>query len=253
MRFAVLGPLEVTADSGVDLGGRRQRRLLAALLLHADRVVHAERLADIVFEGQPTAAATTTLRSYVARLRKALPDDGSGTSIVTAPPGYALELAGSTVDAIRFEDGLREARRMDTTDATRRLRTLERALAEWRGAAYSEFADEEWIHSEALRLEELRLTTEELHFEAQIDAGGHAAAAAGLLRFVAEHPLREAGWLSAMLALYRSGRQAEAIRAGDTYRASLADLGLEPGIEFLELEERIVVRDAWLLGRAPRG
>jgi DNA-binding SARP family transcriptional activator len=249
VRFAVLGPLEVSADGVVDLGGRRQRRLLGALLLHADRAVHADRLADIVFEGQPTAAAATTLRSYVARLRKALPDDGSGTSVVTEPPGYALELAGSTVDAIRFEDGLHAARRMDATDAGGRFRTLDQALAEWKGAAYAEFADEEWAHAESLRLEELRLTAEELRFAAQIDAGGHDAAAAGLLRFVAEHPLREAGWLSAMLALDRSGRQAKAIRAGNTYRAFLADIGLEPGIQFLDLEERIVVRDGRLLGR----
>ncbi len=249
MRFAVLGPLEVTAAGEiVDLGGRRQRRLLAALLFHVDQTVHADRLADIVFEGRPTAAATTTLRSYIARLRRVLPDDGSGTVIVTAPPGYALALAGSTIDAIRFEDGLREAQRMDPTDAAGRLGTLDEALAEWRGAAYAEFADEEWVHAEALRLEELRLTAEELRFGAQIDAGEHAAAAPGLLRFVTEHPLREAGRLSAMVALYRSGRQADALRTGDSYRTSLAELGLEPGAAFLELEERIVVQDAGLLG-----
>ncbi|RHW25912.1 hypothetical protein D0Z08_16355 [Nocardioides immobilis] len=147
-----LGAVQVSRD-GVEqkIGGTRQRRLLSVLLIHRDRVVSVDRVAEVVFEGEPTDAAATTLRSYVARLRRTL-----GNAVVTRSPGYQLDTAGIAIDVVDFEAGVQAGRaalqRQDPAGAVERLNT---ALALWHGDAYAEFADEPWAYPEAQRLAEL--------------------------------------------------------------------------------------------------
>ena len=256
MKFGVLGPVTVEpGDSGV--GGERQRRLLAALLLERGHVVPTDRLAEIVFAGNPTDAAAVTMRSYVARLRKAI--DGSDAVISTKAPGYVLDVGSAAVDAERFEQGLRSARSLHSEgQVPEALEELNAALGLWRGPAYVEFADEEWIRSEAIRLDELRAVSRELRLQCLLDLGRHDDAVAEIAAFVERHPLREGARMLLLTALYRSGRHADAVRAATAYRDELAELGLEPAADFDQLEERIVLQDPDLRlpprpGRALRG
>lgn len=165
MQFGVLGPVQVSGPAGiVDVGGARQRRLLAALILHAGDVVSTDRLLDIVFEGVPPSGANTTIRSYVARLRKALGDAEPSAELLisTEQGGYRLRVDIDSIDAARVKASIETARRQlgdrDPIGAAASLRT---GLELWRGDAYGEFTFEEWARPEALRLEELRTVAEE--------------------------------------------------------------------------------------------
>jgi DNA-binding SARP family transcriptional activator/WD40 repeat protein len=244
VRFSVLGPLQVVTDRAVEVRGPQVGRLLAALLIDAGRVVTVDRLTDIIFAGQPTDAAATTLRSYVGRVRRLLVDDGTGVAVVTSRPGYRLELGTSTVDAHEFEAHLKAARRhLSEGDPADALTEVDAGLVLWRGPAYAEHADEEWAHLEALRLDELRVEATELRLRALTAGGRHDAAIADLARFVEEHPLREAAWSALVLALYRAGRQTEALRAAARFRTTLGQAGLEPSGTFVTLERRVAQRD----------
>jgi DNA-binding SARP family transcriptional activator/WD40 repeat protein len=244
VRFGVLGPLVIEADQPVGLGGPQLRRLLAVLLLESNRTVPSDRLADVVFMGHPTDAAGTTLRSYVARLRRLLGDDGSGVAIETVPPGYRLTLGSSTLDAHVFEAAVAHARRDIAEGApVRAADRLQQALELWRGSAYVEFADEGWAQSEAVRLDEMRVSASELRLQVLVEAGQHDLALPDLRALAEAHQLREPAWALWVLALYRAGRQADALRVAERFRSQTGEIGLEPSPEFTALARRVAMHD----------
>jgi len=256
IRFHVLGGLTVTDDKGAELsiGGPRQRRLMGMLLIHRNNVVSVDRLADAVFAGEPTGAASTTMRSYIARIRKAV-GPGSDAEVVTRAPGYVLKVPAEALDAACFERMVSVAgSQLGLQDAPQAAATLREALALWRGDAYAEFADEEWAHAEAHRLAELRLVAHERLVEAELACGRAVELIPEIHALVSEHPLREAFRALLMTALYRAGRQADALRAFRDYRAVLVEeLGVEPSPALAELERRILAHDPDLLRPEPAG
>ncbi len=255
LEYRALGGLCAADNDGCELslGGSRQRRLTAALLIDRNRVVSVDRLAEVVFAGEPTPRAATTMRSYVARLRRVVEDDGSTTRVVTRAPGYMLTLDDEAFDVARFESSVAAGRaRLGRGDAAEAAQVLRSGLALWRGGAYAEFAYEEWARPEAQRLDELRLVAYELLADADLACGRAAEAAAELEVLAAEHPLRASFQARLMLALYRSGRQVEALRAYQAHRRVLSEeVGLEPPAELAELEARILDHDDTLLDLQP--
>jgi predicted ATPase/DNA-binding SARP family transcriptional activator len=231
VEFRVLGPLEVVGDDGepVPLGGQRPRALLAALLLDANRPVSVERLIDAVWGESPPASAPNALQVHVHSLRSAL----GAERILTRPPGYVVVVRPEELDAERFEHLVTDGRRAD-------------ALALWRGPALADLAAEPFAQAEAARLDERRLTTLEARLEADLDGGRHAEAAAELEALVLVHPHRERLRGQQMLALYRAGRQADALAAYRDARSALDELGLEPSPELRALEKRILEQDPTL-------
>jgi DNA-binding SARP family transcriptional activator len=256
LEYRALGGVGVVDgdDRGeLGLGGPRQRRLAAALLIDRNRVVSVERLGEIVFAGEPTDRAATTLRSYVARLRRVVDNGANGTQVVTRAPGYMLMVDDDAFDVARFESSVDAGRaglaRGDVAGAARALRV---GLALWRGGAYAEFADEEWARPEAQRLDELRLVAYDLLADADLARGRSAEVAAELEALVAEHPLRDSFQAKLILALYRSGRQVDALRAYQAHREYLMDeIGVDPPPELAELEARILAHDESLLDLDP--
>ncbi|GAA1479531.1 hypothetical protein GCM10009623_39770 [Nocardioides aestuarii] len=255
IRFHALGGLTVTdGEDEVAIGGPRQRRLLAMLLIHRNHVVSVDRLADAVFAGDPTPAASTTLRSYVARARR-LVEVPDGPVVVTRAPGYLLEAPDDMVDVARFEralsDGGAYLARDDPQGAVRALRT---ALDLWRGDAYAEFADEDWARPEAERLAELRLVAHERLVEAELACGHATAVIAEVESLTREHPLREEFRAQLMLALYRAGRHADALRVFRDYRELLVEeLGVDPSPALAAIEQRVLTHDPGLLLTEPTG
>ena len=241
LEFRILGPLEVLGERGpVVLGGTRQRALLAVLLLEAGRVVATDRLVDLLWGEAAPRTATTSLQNAVSRLRREL-----GPEILeTRAPGYVLRVDPSRVDANRFEQLLRDARRADPEE---RRALLEHALGLWRGPALAEFAFEQFAQAEIRRLEELRLVALEERVEADLELGHHGDVIGELESLVREHPLRETSRRQLMLALYRSGRQAEALDAYVDARARFVEeLGIEPGPELKKLQAEILRHEAGL-------
>ena len=244
MKFCVLGPLEAYADGrGVAVGGGRQRALLALLLVHADEVVSRDRLIEELWAGKPPPGRSQSLDVYISRLRKAFREAGADGVLITRAPGYVLR-AGET-DARSFEALAAEGREaLAAGGAGRAAELLAGALALWRGPAYLEVADEPWARAETRRLAELRLSATEDRVEAELSLGGHGALVPELEQLVAREPTRErlAGQL--MLALYRSGRQADALAVYRAARRSLVqELGLEPGPELQRLEAAVLAHD----------
>lgn len=241
MDFGILGPLEVSREGRpVPLGGNRQRTVLALLLLRANKVVPTDRLIDELWGDEPPDSSRKSLQVYVSRLRKAL---GDGL-IKAVSPGYVLSVVPEEIDAGRFEHLAAEGRRLLRHDPEQAGRLLHEALALWRGQALADVADEPALHSEALRLEELRLTTLEDRIEADLALGHHDAVVGELEGLITDHPFRERFRAQLMLALYQSGRQAEALRVYRRTRAELGDeLGIEPSLELQQLEERILLQD----------
>src|SRR5262245_48788897 len=202
--FRILGPLEVEGPAGsVAVGGLRQRALLAVLLLDPGRVVATDRLVDQVWGEHAPKTATTSLQNAVSRLRRELGSD----VLETQAPGYVLRIRPEQVDAHRFESQLRAARRA-APEARREL--IESALGLWRGPALAEFTFEPFAEPEIRRLDELRIVALEDRIEADLELGRHGDVVGELEGLVKEHPLRETFRRQLMLALYRSGRQAEA-------------------------------------------
>jgi DNA-binding SARP family transcriptional activator len=248
MQFLVLGPLEVIADGGtVTLPAAKQRTLLAALLVRANQVVSAGGLIDALWEGQPPASAAKTLQTYVSQLRRELEPGlvGDWRALRTVEGGYRLHVDRDLLDASRFErltaDGRRALHRADPAAGAAWLRE---GLALWRGPAYGELTGAPFARAEVARLEELRLAALEWRAEADLALGHHAELIGELEELVAGQPFRERLWAHLMLALYRSGRQAEALRAYRQLRDNLAgQLGIDPSPELRRLEERILRQD----------
>jgi WD40 repeat protein/DNA-binding SARP family transcriptional activator/tRNA A-37 threonylcarbamoyl transferase component Bud32 len=243
MRFQVLGPLEAWEGSGrLPLGGPKQRLVLAHLLLRANQVVPADHLIDQVWGEEPPEAARSALQAYVSRLRRSL---GPGR-LQGRPPGYLLGAALEEVDVLRFEDLVGQARRR-AAEPREAVRLLEDALALWRGPALADLAAEPSLGPELARLEELRSSAIEERIEALLVLGRHGEVTAELERLTRDQPLRERLWGQLMLALYRSGRQAEALGAFQQARQILAEeLGIDPSPALQRLHQQLLRHDAAL-------
>ena len=247
MDFRILGPLEVCSqDSLVAIRGQRQRALLAVLLLHADEAVSTDRLIDLLWGEAPPDGARKALFVRVSRLRKQLESaEGGQRVVVTRAPGYALELGAHRFDLRSFEElnaSGREA--LEGGDAEGAATTLRAALGLWRGPALADFAFEPFAQTEISRLDELRLGALEDRIAADLELGRHAQLVGELEVLAAEHPLRERLRGHLMLALYRCGRQAEALEAyRDARRALVGELGLEPSRELRALEQAVLTQD----------
>ncbi len=215
-------------------------RVLAILLLHANAVVSSDRLVDELWGDTPPQTAAKSLQVHVSRLRKELGKDRLGTR----PPGYVLNLEAAELDLTRFEQLFGEARTADPETAAQKLR---QALALWRGPALADLAYQPFAQAEIARLEELRLAAVEHRVDADLATGRHSEIVGELEALVAEHPLRERLRGQLMIALYRSGRQAEAL---DAYRDGrerlLEELGLEPSEDLKGLEQAILRHDSSL-------
>ena len=250
MEFRILGPLEVWDEGGeVSLGGPKPRALLAVLLLHPNEVVPADRLIDELWGEDSPEDAAAALRVNVSRLRKALAQD----VLTTRSPGYVIRVEPDELDLHRFERLVDEGRsllaRGLAADASERLRD---ALALWRGPALADFAYESFAQAAIARLEEIRLAAVELRIDADLALGRHDELVGELEALVAEHPLRERLRRYLMTALYRSGRQAEALDAyQDARRALVDELGIDPSPALQELERAILRQDPSLDVEAP--
>ena len=253
MLFRVLGTLE--AEHGgrlLDLGRPKQRALLASLLLSANRVVSADRLIDELWGDGSPANAGAALQVQVSRLRRAL-SPVEPPRLESRPPGYVLHVADDEVDSLHFERLLAEARRAAATNrpgaAAERLRA---ALALWRGSALAEFVFAEFAQPHIARLEELRLVAYEEQAAAELALGHHAQVATRLRTLVEEHPLREGLWRHLVVALYRCGRQADALRGLAELRERLIEeLGIELSPALAELESDVLLQSASLAWRPP--
>jgi DNA-binding SARP family transcriptional activator/class 3 adenylate cyclase len=249
IEFAVLGPLEVTrGGTPIAVGAGRQRALLALLLIHANEVVPAERLIDGLWGPDPPAGAAHNLHVYVSGLRKALEPRREQTTpaevLVTRTPGYMVRVGLEDLDRFRFERLVADGRRiLSEGDPAAAAKRLSEALALWRGPALVEFAYEEFAQAEAARLEELRVGAFEDRVEAELALGRHSELVGDLEAVARANPLRERLWALWMLALYRSGRQSEALRIYQELRSHLADeLGITPSPALVALEEAIVLQ-----------
>ncbi|HLM49101.1 MAG TPA: BTAD domain-containing putative transcriptional regulator, partial [Solirubrobacteraceae bacterium] len=237
MQFGILGPVEV-ADAGhrLEIAGGKQRALLVALLLQANRVVPAARLIDALWDEAPPETAGKALQVHVSQLRKALGRD----TVVTRAPGYLLRVSPGALDLDRFEALRSEAKAADAPVTAERLRE---ALALWRGPALADCADLRFAAGDVARLEELRVVALEERIAADLELGHHAELVGELEGLVAEHPQRERLRGQLMLALYRSGRQADALATYQRGRDMLVEeLGIEPGPELRELHEAILLQ-----------
>lgn len=259
VRFRVLGPLEVAVgDRLVHINGRRQRELLALLLVRANRLVSLETLVGMAWKSGVPATARRQTQNSVGRLRRVLVEGGAPVQVIqTQPGGYLLCADDAELDALVFADlvgnGRRAAREGNLELASAKLRG---ALSLWRGKALAEF-DGELVWSEAARLEEQRVSVLEECLELELRQGRHHELIGELTALVQEHPLRERLWSQLVLALYRDGRRGDALAACRRARATLAaELGLDPGPELRRLEAAVLAGDKALepaRGRATSG
>ena len=244
--YRLLGPLEVTVNgTAVDLGGLKQRALLAILLLHANQPVHRDVLVDRLWGEHPPAGAEHAVNVYIWRLRKTLSAASGTESVVTRQGAYQLQAAEEQVDVALFERLAEEGRRALAAEAPGRASAmLGEALALWRGAPLADFRFEPFAQAEIARLEELRAGVVEDRIEADLALGRHAHAVGELEALVAADPLRERLHQQLMVALYRCGRQAEALAAYQKARRTLADeLGIEPCQPLRQTERAILEQD----------
>jgi YVTN family beta-propeller protein len=250
LEFRILGPLDVLDDDrSVELGGARQRAVLAVLLLHRGETVAVDRIVDLIWGERPPATAIKTVQVYVSHLRRALRKD----VVVSSRGGYALAVDAERVDATRFERLVDEGRAaLAGNDPARAAVLLRSALELWRGPVLGDLAYERFAQDEVARLEELRLAAVEQRIDADLGLGRHVELVPELEGLVREHPLRERLRAQHMRALYRSGRQADALESfRDARRSLVEELGLEPCTELRELEQAILAQDPAL--DRPRG
>jgi predicted ATPase/DNA-binding SARP family transcriptional activator len=243
LEFRILGPVEAwRGGSPVSLGGKRQRALLALLLVARGKPVSEDKLVDELWHGDPPPGAHGTLQSYVSRLRSAL---GDATAVIGGRASYQADVAPHCVDADQFETLLDEGRASAARGAHERAyERFTAALGLWRGSPFGDVGDDGALRAEAARLEELRLGALEGRIEAELELGGADELVAELEMLVVEHPYRERLWGQLMLALYRAGRQTDALDAYRRARDLLAgDLGLEPGEDLNRLQLAILRHD----------
>ncbi len=246
LRFGLLGPLEVSvAGRPIAVVGTRPKALLAILLAHANRVVPADRLIDDLWSGSPTPGATATLQGYVSEVRKALADaTGERAPILTRRPGYLIQLTDDQLDLLRFDRLLAEARAGAGSGGEPVGARLRQALDLWRGPALADFVDEPFARPIAARYDEARLWALQERVEIDLQSGRHAELVTELDQLTVEHPLCERLWGQRMLALYRSGRQAEALRAYQELRSRLdTELGIGPSPALQRLENAVLLQD----------
>jgi DNA-binding SARP family transcriptional activator len=240
--FRILGPIEVQLDGQpVRLGGPKQRASLAILLLNANRVVSVERLADALYAGAPPVTAVTQVQRQISELRKLVGAD----AIETRAPGYCLRVDPERLDLGRFErlteDAAEALERNERQGATELLRE---ALGLWRGPPLADLTYESFAQPAIARLEELRLDAIEQRIQTELELGRHARVLAELETLASEHPLREAPRALLMLALYRAGRQAEALDLYRRTRESLVkEYGIEPSASLRKLERMVLTQD----------
>ena len=257
MEFGILGPLEArSGGEPIDLGPYKQRALLALLLLHVDRVVPTDRILEELW-GDDGAGKEKALWVHISRLRSALEPQrgarGQSSVLVTRDHGYSIRTDPATLDANRFETAVRDARARLTDDPDGAAQILRDALDLWRGTALQDFTYDEFARADIARLEELRLDAVETRVEADLRRGLASELVGELETLSQQHPLRERPVAQLMHALYRSGRQAEALRAFERYRRRLGeDLGLEPSPELRRLEEQVLLHDSRLAPVAAR-
>jgi DNA-binding SARP family transcriptional activator/streptogramin lyase len=249
LEFGVLGPLEVRSGGrALPLGGPKQRALLAVLLLHANEAVSRDRLVDGVWGESPPATIGAVLNVYLSRLRKLLGEEGSGVALLTQPHGYTLRIDPEQLDLHRFERLVREGTQAFAAGKVELAAArLAEGLALWRGPALADVAAMPCAESELRRLDELRLCALEHRIEADLVLGRHSAVVPELQALAVEYPLRERIRAQLMLALYRSGRQSEALQCYREARSLLAgELGIDPGPELRRLEKAILEQDSSL-------
>jgi DNA-binding SARP family transcriptional activator len=247
MEFRILGPFEVLDDDGrpVAIPGAKERALLAILLLHANEPVTIERLVDQLWGDTPPATARKSLQVRIAALRRVLPEG----ALVTRGGSYLIRVDPEQLDLSRFERLVSGgSKALANRDAEAAAELLREALAIWRGPALADFADESFADPAVARLDELRLTALELRIEADFALGRHRQLVGELAELVESHPLRERLRGQLMLALYRDGRQAEALdlyqRTRDTFTE---ELGIEPGPALQELQRAVLRQEATLV------
>ena len=240
--FRILGPLEVASDEGaIRLGGPKQRATLAILLLDANRVVSVERLADDLYAGDAPITAVTQIQRQISDLRKVLP----ASVIETRAPGYVIRLSSEQLDLSRFEHWTNEAMQLfGRGDAARATDLLRDALALWRGPPLADLSYESFAQRAIERLEEIRLAALEERIEADLTLGRHRELVGELEQLSEEHPTHERFRAQLMLALYRSGRQPEALDVFRRTRETLIqEFGIEPRPGLRELERAILRQD----------
>lgn len=248
MELCVLGRIAVVTDGRERvLGSGREAALLADLIVHAGQMMPAERLIEDLWNGAPPPGAAGTLQTYVRNLRRVLePDRAAGSPsrvLLSRRPGYVLEIDDDVLDARRFERLVIAGGLEATGDPAGASATLREALALWKGPAFGELANEPYLRADATRLEELRLSALEGRIDADLGLGRHQDVCGELGPLATAHPYRERLWGQLMLALYRSGRQADALRAYHRLRAALAEeLGLEPSASLRDLDAAIVLQ-----------
>jgi DNA-binding SARP family transcriptional activator len=246
MEIRILGPLEVSAEGRpVVVPGGKARLLLAALVVHANQVVSVDRLLEFLWRGSPPDTADNTLQTYISHLRHSLePSRGPrepSRLLITRAPGYRLAVDPDQIDAIQFERLVEHARRTSGDDPHGAATRLRSALSLWRGEPLADFAFEPFAQAEIIRLTELRLAALEDRIDADLALGTHATLCGELARLVRENPLRERLSGQLMVALYRCGRQAEALRAyTDLRRTLLEQLGIDPSPGLARIEEAIL-------------
>jgi DNA-binding SARP family transcriptional activator len=246
LKFRLLGPLEVDRGGvAVTPTGQKQRALLALLLLNGGHVVSTDAIIDALWGAEPPRTAATSLQNLVSQLRKLVGSD----ALTMEPPGYVLRVPPEQVDVTRFRALVEDARTLAPAEAAARLRE---ALALWRGSPLPELAYEPWAQADIGQLEELRLTALEQCVDAELEVGRHADLVPELEARVREQPLRERLRAQLMLALYRCGRQAEALQVyQDARRTLVAELGIEPSPVLHELHAKILRQASGLALRAP--
>jgi DNA-binding SARP family transcriptional activator len=245
MEFRILGPLEVVHDGkSLALRGVKQRAVVGLLALNSPRPVSTDRLVDELWGEHPPQSALHAIQVYISEIRMAFrAGTGSDAGVRTSPSGYALDVADEDIDARRFERLVRDAMSATARDPRRARGGLEEALALWRGPVLADIESAAEARLEAERLDELRLVATECLVAIRLDSGEHTELVGTLKNLVAQHPLREKLCFYLMLALYRGGRQSEALAAYRNARVALDELGLVPSRELRDLEQAILRQD----------
>jgi predicted ATPase/DNA-binding SARP family transcriptional activator len=241
LEFGVLGPLMVWSDGeAVAITGAKRRGLLAYLLVHAGEPQPLDRIVDALWVGSPSRGAESTVQTYVSQLRKLFA--GDGVQLLHRAGGYVVDLDAGALDAARFEAAVSAATTVEDRD--QRLWLLDDALALWRGAPLDEFAGQAWADERARQWTRLHVLAHQLRVAALLDAGRHRDTLPTLEQLVAAHPLHEPFWAQLVVARYRCGQQADALAAASEARRILAtELGIDPGPELVELENKVLAQD----------